>query len=158
MGSWHWDISTSTCIKCRHKSTLQRWVTVTSWCGHHRKFSPSEFYMILSSSTMLTAKWWISSRLECSLSCWGNGIQHHALLPYTPQPQNSHLKWDATVVNLQAQMSSFAHLEIVGESTFTRPALSWPGCLRHGNVWSAENKFSMSLCMSPSLWQGSWLT
>jgi len=24
MGSWHWDISTTTCIKCRHKFTLQR--------------------------------------------------------------------------------------------------------------------------------------
>lgn len=81
-----------TALKANHKymyqMQAQMHVTLTLWYGHHRKFSPSGFCMILFSSIMPTSKWLNSLRLEYYRSSWGNGTQHHATLPQTVQVSN----------------------------------------------------------------------
>lgn len=63
-------------------------------------------------------------------NCWGNGIQHHSILPQARQPQNIHLNLDATVVNMVTQMTSTARLDSVCGSTFPGLALNWAGYQR----------------------------
>ncbi|XP_039551066.1 uncharacterized protein LOC120495514 isoform X2 [Pimephales promelas] len=81
-------------------------------------------FMYQVQAQMHVSTWLNSSRLEYYQSCWGNGLQLHAILPQTLQPLNSHLKWGATVVNLVTQMTSPAHLDSVSGSIFTSLALN----------------------------------